>query len=208
MTPDDRHLQATAAAYDQIAPVFRDMATPSSIPDNLSAYAHHLIAHVGTAGKLIDIGCGVGNNMSWFATHGVQVIGIDLSMGMLKLAQQETDQPLSRMSMLSLGFADHTFAAAWCCASLLHLPKDLAPVALSEIARVVKPSGLLMLSVQVGDGETWNGGYVEGVKRFFARYRLPEMTALLQSAGFDVIEHREDLNGGRTWLAMLCQVQQ
>ena len=207
MNTDDDYLQATAAAYDQIAQAFRSIATPSSIPDNLSAYGHSLIAQVGTSGKLIDIGCGVGNNMSWFAKRGTQVVGIDLSMGMLQLAQQETDRPLDRMSMLSLGFADHTFAAAWCCASLLHLPKDIAPSALSEITRVLKPSGLLMLSVQVGDSKAWNGGYVEGVQRFFARYRLPEMTALLQGAGFAVIKHREEVNGDRTWLAMLCQVQ-
>ena len=94
MNTDDDYLQATAAAYDQIAPAFRSMATPSSIPDSLSAYGHRLIAQVGTSERLIDIGCGVGNNMSWFAERGAQVVGIDLSIGMLQLAQQETDQPL------------------------------------------------------------------------------------------------------------------
>ena len=75
MNTDDYYLQATAAAYDQIAPAFCSMATPSSVPDSLSAYGHRLIAQVGTSEKLIDIGCGVGNNMSWFAKRGAQVVG-------------------------------------------------------------------------------------------------------------------------------------
>ena len=78
MNTDDYYLQATAAAYDQIAPAFRSVATPCSVPDSLSAYGHRLIAQVGTLGKLIDIGCGVGNNMSWFAARGAQVVNAQL----------------------------------------------------------------------------------------------------------------------------------
>lgn len=202
----DDYLVGNTAAYDQIAPVFRSVATPHSIPDALVAYAERIIQHLGQSERLIDIGCGVGNHMSWFAERGAQTVGIDISMGMLSFARQETDQPLSCMSMPSLGFANHTFGAAWCSASMLHLPKAVAPIALREIARVTKPGGLLMVSVQVGEGEAWNGGYVDGVKRFFARYRAPEITELFQMCGFEILDQHETVDGPRVWLATLCQL--
>ena len=192
-------------AYNQIAPTFYRTSTPGTVPPNLLKFAEHTAAQTRAAdGWLIDVGCGVGTQVKWFESRGVRVVGVDLSAQMLALARRDVTRPLSLMNMDELGFGDAQFAAVWCQAALLHLPKAEAPRALGEMRRVLRAGGLLTLSIQEGDFEGWNGGYVEGVTRFFARYGVDEMTALLSSCGFLVRDIQVEPMPPRTWLAFSC----
>ena len=86
--------------------------------------------------------------------------------------------------MRNLPFREGSFAGVWCIAALLHVPKEDAPATLADMRRVLRHAGYFALSLQEGEGEEWNAGYVDGVVRFFARYHAPEIAALLADAGF------------------------
>lgn len=154
---------------------------------------------------MLDLGCGPGWDTARLAHLGARPIGGDLSAAMLDLARAETERPLVQLNMGSLPFRTGSFAGVWCIASLLHVPKAEAPAALAEMRRVLRPDGLLALAVQEGDGEEWNGGYVEGVLRFFARYSADEVAGLLESAGFRVLQHERE-QAGRWWLRYLAEL--
>lgn len=196
--------QRNQAAYDRIAPVYaqRNMGP---MPENLLHWAQHLVKYGKPTSHLLEIGCGVGRDMAWFEAQGVQVTGLDLSLGMLTIARQYVRGALYIMDMRHLAFCDAQFDSAWCCASLLHLPKQEASLALAEIRRVLKPASLVMVSIQAGDSEGWEGGYMDGVKRFFARYTAEEMTQLLAANQFTVKEMDETSAGQRRWLSFLSQ---
>lgn len=68
----------------------------------------------------------------------------------------------------------------------------------------MKLGGVLVLSMQEGSGEGWEGGYGEGVERFFARYGESEMKALLSNSGFVARDVSASRVGNRTWLAFVC----
>jgi ubiquinone/menaquinone biosynthesis C-methylase UbiE len=196
---DEPFDQMTRSAYDEIAADFARVN--GAMPESSIAAADWLCSRVPPGSRVLDVGCGAGRDMAWLSSRGLRVTGADLSAGMLAPARSITTGPLCQMDMRSLGFASQSFQAAWCSAALLHLPKALAPQALSEMARVLVPGGCLYLAVQAGSEEVVQSGEYghPQARRFFARYRQEEMREMVQQAGFTVIEDGEYLTN-RIWL--------
>lgn len=161
---------------------------------------------VGPRGLVLDLGCGAGRDMAWMEAQGIAVVGADLSAGMLAQAQARVRGPLAQMDMRKLAFPTQCFQGVWCMASLLHLPKSEAPVALGEMRRVLTPGGALVLGLQEGEGEVWEPSPYGPVDRFFARYSPDEAAALLGQAGLDVRERSRGGGeaGGHLWLRFLA----
>ena len=192
--------------YDQIVLEFAKR-NHFSMSDNLVDLAQLLVKHVGQEGVVVDIGCGTGRDMAWFELHGIRIIGVDLSMGMLAYAKENVHGNLISMNMRNLGFCDAYFDGAWCCASLLHLPKAEAVYALREIRRILKVDGMLILSVQEGNDEGWEDGSISGAKRFFARYQENEMKDLLSENRFAVLKTDSSQTVERNWLSFVCNAE-
>jgi ubiquinone/menaquinone biosynthesis C-methylase UbiE len=194
------------AAYDQIVLTYADR-NHGTMADNLIALAERLVRHTGRGAHIIDVGCGTGRDMAWFESHGLAVTGIDLSSGMLAYARRQVSGHLLAMHMCHLGFRHAQFDGAWSCAALLHVPKREASDALGEIRRVLKSGGMLIVSLQEGNGESWEEGYVPGIWRFFARYQADEMRRMLCSAGFSVNDMGSSHGNNRDWLSCVCIAQ-
>jgi len=192
------------AAYDRIAAEYGRVN--AVMPLELAALAQEMVHLVGSPAQILDIGCGHGRDMAWFEAQGMGVTGVDLSAGMLAQARQLVAGELIMMDMRNLAFQSAQFDGAWCCASLLHLPKHEVPCVLKEIHRILKLGGVLALTVQEGSGEGWEAGYGKSVKRFFARYEEREMKAFLSDGGFGVRNVSASRVGKRTWLAFVCLV--
>ena len=82
-----------------------------------------------------------------------QMVGLDLSRGMLRQARRKLAAYSDRVSLLwhnasSLPFADGTFDAVTCLESLEFLPHPRE--ALSEMVRVLAPGGVLFVTNRVG----------------------------------------------------------
>ena len=190
-------------AYDQIVLEYAKR-NHANMADNLVVLAQELIQHIGQNGHILEVGCGTGRDMSWFESQRSTITGIDLSMGMLMYARKEVHGSLVSMNMRHLGFCAGYFDGAWCCASLLHLPKAEAAYTLQEIRRVLKLGGMLVLSIQKGTSEDWEESYVPGVKRFFARYQLDEMRNILSKNGFSIRKANSSQEMNREWLSFVC----
>ncbi len=44
----------------------------------------------------------------------------------------------------------------WCWAALMHLPREAAPRAFAEFARIIRSGGSLVMSIAEGDGQGGN----------------------------------------------------
>lgn len=91
-----------------------------------------------------------------------RVVGLDASAGMLaraagKLAPFGDRAALVRQSALDLPFADGSFAAVTCLEALEFLPDDTA--ALREMARVLRPGGVLLVSRRQGSDAAYFLGH-------------------------------------------------
>jgi ubiquinone/menaquinone biosynthesis C-methylase UbiE len=143
--------------------------------------------------------------MAWLEDLGLIAVGLDYSSGMLAQARVRARGPLLQMDMRRLGLTARQFEGIWCCASLLHVSKSEACTALAEMHRVLRPGGLLFLSVQEGEGEAWEACPHAEVERCFARYEREELAALLVQTGLSVIESASNEGGSRHWLQFFAQ---
>ena len=105
------------------------------------------------------------------------------------------------MDMRTLGFDDERFDGLWVCASFLHVARDDAPVTLAEFHRVLRPGGVLLLSVQSGTGERVGGLYDDDSRRF-TLYQPEELRTLVEGAGFTVESVGLD---GQRWIQLLAR---
>lgn len=107
-------------------------------------------ATIPRGGQLIDVGCGTGNGLLIFHERfGISGTGVDVSNGMLDIARaklRERNLPieLHQFDAECLPFEDNQFDAGISFEVLEHTP-DPARL-LSELARVVKPGGAVVVS--------------------------------------------------------------
>jgi SAM-dependent methyltransferase/glycosyltransferase involved in cell wall biosynthesis len=104
-------------------------------------------------GDWLDAGCGSGYFARLLGARGMQVTGVDASAPMIaaatKLASESNLSQSLRFEvvpdLVRLPFADNSFAGCLCLSVLEYLDEPYE--ALDELARVVEPGGLLILSV-------------------------------------------------------------
>ncbi|MBV2181846.1 MAG: class I SAM-dependent methyltransferase [Castellaniella sp.] len=95
--------------------------------------------------RILEVGCGSGANLWMLAKEGFDVYGLDASATGLALAQTHLAQKWGVGAKLTVGdftrlpYPDRFFDAVVDVVSLQHLNLQDAAVALSEIARVLKP---------------------------------------------------------------------
>lgn len=190
-------------AYDRIAPEYT--VQYGEVAPVVADWGIRFLSLLERQVRILDVGCGPGQYMAWLEARGMTVVGIDLSAGMLAQARTKAQGALAQMDMRRLAFPDGSFQGVWCMASLLHLPKAEAPIALREMWRVLAPGGALLLSVQEGEGEGWEDNrYFGSVHRFFARYSQGELEGMLSNAGFAVLDRVRNESPLRMWLQFLA----
>ncbi len=132
--------------------------------------------------RVLDAGCGTGNNLVHFADLGAPV-GIDLSEEALRFCRTRRVTAV-RGSVLSLPFADASFDLVTSFDVLYHRWVQDDAAAVRELARVLRPGGLLLVR-NPALKLLW-GAHDEAVLSR-TRYTRAEMQALLRGAGLEVL---------------------
>jgi ubiquinone/menaquinone biosynthesis C-methylase UbiE len=99
------------------------------------------------SGRVLEVGIGTGLNLQYYPS-GCAITGIDLSQGMLGEARKCADSlglnvSLIQMNAERLEFEDESFDTVVATLALCTIPNPVA--ALSEMRRVVKPDGKILL---------------------------------------------------------------
>jgi SAM-dependent methyltransferase len=142
-------------------------------------------ARLPEQGRLLDLGCGSGQTMSWLLTRypDWQTVGIDLSLDAAKAAQSLRPGEVALASALALPFRDQSLDLIVTLDVLQHLPLDGGDRrAMGEIRRVLKPGGFVLIRTNSQSFPKADDDPVH----LFHRYRASELRAKLQAAGFIV----------------------
>jgi SAM-dependent methyltransferase len=140
--------------------------------------------------RVLNVGCGAGSLTLAMLERGLQVSSVDASESFVERVGAQVarrfptaDAPVLTADAHRLPFGDAVFDAVVCGEVLEHLDDDKRAAA--EIARVLVPGGLALVSVPAGPRRfDWVDEWA-GHRR---RYAAAELAGLLKSAGFhDVV---------------------
>jgi ubiquinone/menaquinone biosynthesis C-methylase UbiE len=154
------------------------------------AMIDHFVSLLGADGNdVLDAGCGTGRMSRYLIDKGCRVRGVDLSPGMIAMAQRDhADIPTQVASITDLPFPDASFDAALYWYSIIHIAdSDLAAV-FREARRVLRPRGVVLVGFQAGEathdiGASYRSlGYDVRLTRFDRT--ADQVAAVLQAAQF------------------------
>lgn len=114
--------------------------------------------------RVLELGCGVGRIGRDLAPQVAHWEGADISANMLGVARERladcANVGLTELTRTSLApLADASFDKAYCVAVFIHMDKEDFYIYLEELARVLKPGGLLYF-------DTWNLASPVGWRRY------------------------------------------
>lgn len=111
-----------------------------------------LASQIAEGGEICDMGCGPGHVARYLRDRNANVSGLDLSPRMLDEARRLNPDIIFRQGdMLALDLSDSTFAGIVAFYAIVNIAPQFLPQVFSEMHRVLKCGGLLLLSFHCGD---------------------------------------------------------
>lgn len=195
-------MEETRAVYDRIADEYYQHRNHRVGLADLYA---RFCAYCPAGSLVLDVGCGPGFDAAALRDRGLQAFGLDYSWGMLATGRTQVGGPLCQGDMRRLPLPANTMDGLWVLASLLHLPREQVPDTLKEFRRVLRPEGVMLLSVKGGQGEGWRQTFNRpGNDRFFTFWPAEELDKELETAGFAIIKSWTNIINDVLWLSRIC----
>lgn len=176
----------TIAVYDARAGDYAKLESSHTPSDTLATF----ISALPEGARVLDLGCGPGTSARHMVQAGCVVDALDASAEMIGLASA-----IEGVTARQASFDDISgraiYDGVWANFSLLHAPRAHMPKHLAAIHTALKPGGLFHLAVKEGTGEGR-----DALGRHYTYFTEPDLTALLESAGFSVGPYRRGRDKG------------
>lgn len=143
-----------------------------------------------SSGKILDLGSGPGRDGLLLKNSGLDVICLDASSEMVKIANERGLVSVEG-DFLNLPFEIEHFGGVWSYTSLLHVSKTEIEQAFREISRVLKTGGVLGLGLIEGEEELYRGSSGINMQRWFSFYTKEEIRELFSKFGFEEVFFQE-----------------
>lgn len=191
---------STLTYYNQNAQSFSD----STRNVDMSALYAEFLPYVVTLGHILDAGCGSARDALHFKQQGFMVSAFDASAELATLASHYLQQAVEVKTFQQLKEIN-AYDAIWCCASLLHVPKDELPIVFLNLQHALKTDGILYVSFKYGSEQRVHNG------RAFTDLTETALSDLINThTQMQVIKHwlSDDVRPGREteiWLNALIK---
>ena len=187
--------------YNKFAKLYADYTEPKLLQFQLNKFISLLKGK-----KVLDVGCGAGRDIAYFKDEGLDVMGIDISDGLLEEAKKRVKANVKKMDLLNLKFKESEFDGVWCMATLADIPKKEAVKALQGINKILKKDGVFYVAVKEGKGEEFvkKPKYQDSI-RFYSYYEQVELENLLKENGFSIVNSVISDDQGTEWVEIFAK---
>lgn len=188
-----------SAVYDQTFGKFMKTSRESAIRD----------LRIGPNERVLEVGVGTGISLPLYPLH-CQVVGIDLSSGMLAKARKRIDElklphvTLEQMDAAQMRFPENTFDIVMAAYVVTAVP-DYRPV-ISEMIRVCKPGGRIVMLNHFSNGNRFLAAVEKIISPMCMRmgFRTDlSLNAVLEGTSL-LVARNEKVNPFRYWHLVEC----
>jgi SAM-dependent methyltransferase len=182
------------ATYDEVAADY-DAAIGGELAGKpLDRAFLDALAEQSRDGRLVDLGCGPGHVTAYLAERHRDVLGVDLSPEMVRVARERHPGIAFEVaSMLDLSGYAGAWAGVAALYSVIHFSAAQRARAFGQIGVALRPGGRLLVAFHVDSAEVAAGG-ADHLTEWFGHavtltgwYLVPEVVAgELEQAGFEV----------------------
>jgi SAM-dependent methyltransferase len=188
---DSRLSKTIRADYDKLAKDYADRIYDELRHKPLDrALLDRFADAVRGRGEVCDMGCGPGQVARYLHEKGLSVFGLDLSPAMVEQARSlNPDIPFREGDMLALDLPAQSLAGITAFYAIVNIPTQHHRVVFEQMAKVMKPDGLLLLAFHVGneviqENELWG----HKLSMDFLLLQPGSIRRALEAAGFAIDE--------------------
>lgn len=171
---------------------------------DFSEIQERFLGRVKPGGRILDLGCGSGRDSRAFLERGYEVVAVDGSEELAKLAGAYIGREVIVADFREFE-PEGTFDGIWACASLLHLPKAEIVAVMRKMADHLAEGGCFYVSFKYGgfQGER-NGRYFTDMTEESFQELLKEVPGLVTEETFVTGDVREG-RGSERWLNVMME---
>ena len=126
----------------------------STVGIDPSAFLNPLAKFLKPQAAILDIGCGSGRDLLWFAERGFKPTGFEQSPKLARLAREHANCPVIEGDFYHYNFSALQFSALVFVGSLVHLPRETLPIILHSTCQALVPDGLILITMKEGHGSS------------------------------------------------------
>lgn len=183
--PDDPR-EIVEAGYDAVADRYGRMGESEDWPR--LTWLAKLLDRAESGGAVLDVGCGSGAPADEIIAASRQVVGVDVSNEQVRRARANVpDGRFMHADILSLDFAEGSFAAIVSFYTIEHVPRRRHEELLRRFSTWTSPGGYLLFSMEAGEYDDVQGSWL-GVPMFLSCYDPERTKAIVSAAGYRIVE--------------------
>ncbi len=175
----------------------------STIDSNMEKIYIRFENHLKKNDKILDLGCGSGRDSKYFKEKNFQVVSIDYSEELCKLAKENLNLDVICMDIKNIDYFEE-FNGIWACASLLHIEKNKILEVVNSCYTSLKKNGIIYVSFKYGTEEKEVGD------RFFNFYEEESFNSVIYQTKFNLKEFWttddvRETHKGEKWLNAILE---
>jgi SAM-dependent methyltransferase len=155
----------------------------STVGVDPSVFLEPLAGLLKPKATILDIGCGSGRDLLWFARRGFCPTGFEQSPSLAGLARKHSNCPVIEGDFSRFNFSELQFSALVFVGSLVHISPKALPTILASTCQALMPEGFLLITLKEG-----NGTSLAADGRVFTLWSRPDIEKVFAANNLHIID--------------------